>query len=297
MSKQNVQSETEKKEKKKEDGEKQIQEKLEAHAIQKHNKENENLILMTQNYHKYFDNTCECSTIAVPSRILNNAKTNWMSSDKLNELRRKAHEAVRMHKVFILKGFFHTVRKALTDRGWVSDSVLSSSSRLIRSKSFPRLRKLTFTKLEGRRAVLDSYLRILCKLCRRGDRENRRKRECASCWDWTTSISFALSDIFRSASGAFCRDFSSTRRSICFGAFEGTNRVRFRAATNRFHFSFSQCIDQNFRLDASHQESEHSDQSLYKVAVHIEGRFVFGFKGLSLVLRRGKVRSLLPALF
>lgn len=119
MSKQNVQSDAEKKEKKKEDEEKQIQEKLEAHAILKHNKENENLILMTQNYHKYFDNTCECSTIAVPSRILNNAKTNWMSSDKLNELRRKAHEAVRMHKVFILKGFFHTVRKALTDRGWV----------------------------------------------------------------------------------------------------------------------------------------------------------------------------------
>lgn len=42
-----------------------------------------------------------------------------MSSEKLNELRRKAHEAVRMHKVFILKGYFHTVRKALCDRGWV----------------------------------------------------------------------------------------------------------------------------------------------------------------------------------
>lgn len=121
MSKQNVPADSEKKEKekKKEDDEMNIQEKLEAHAIQKSNKENENLILMTQNYHKYFENACECSSIAVPSRILNNAKTNWMSSDKLNELRRKAHEAVRTHKVFILKGFFHTVRKALTDRGWV----------------------------------------------------------------------------------------------------------------------------------------------------------------------------------
>lgn len=106
-------------EKKKEDEEKHIQEKLEAHAIQKMNKENENLILMTQNYHRYFENVCECSTIAVPSKILNNAKTNWMSSEKLNELRRKAHEAVRQHKVFILKGYFHTVRKALCDRGWV----------------------------------------------------------------------------------------------------------------------------------------------------------------------------------
>lgn len=118
MSKQNVSSDSEKKEKKKEDDEKLIQEKLEAHATIKSNKENENLILMNQNYHKYFDQ-CECSSIAVPSRILNNAKTNWMSSEKLNELRRKAHEAVRMHKVFILKGFFHTVRKALIDRGWV----------------------------------------------------------------------------------------------------------------------------------------------------------------------------------
>lgn len=106
-------------EKKKEEEGKHIQEKLEAHAMKKLNKENENLILMTQNYHKFYENTCECSTIAVPSKILNNAKTNWMSSEKLNELRRKAHEAVRMHKVFILKGFFHTVRKALIDRGWV----------------------------------------------------------------------------------------------------------------------------------------------------------------------------------
>lgn len=120
MSKPNGPSDGEKKEKRKEEDEKHIQEKLDAHAIQKSNKENENLILMTQNYHKYFENTCECSTIAVPSRILNNAKTNWMSSEKLNELRRKAHEAVRSHKVFILKGYFHTVRKALTDRGWVS---------------------------------------------------------------------------------------------------------------------------------------------------------------------------------
>jgi delta-aminolevulinic acid dehydratase/porphobilinogen synthase len=115
----NVETNISKEEKKKEDEERHIQEKLRQHAIQKMNKENENLILMTQNYQKYFENHCECSTIAVPSKILNNAKTNWMSSDKLNELRRKAHEAVRQHKVFILKGYFHTVRKALCDRGWV----------------------------------------------------------------------------------------------------------------------------------------------------------------------------------
>lgn len=107
------------KEKKKEDEERLIRDKLEAQALQKMHKENENLILMTQNYQKYFENNCDCSTLALPSKILNNAKTNWMSSEKLNELRRKAHDAVRCHKVFILKGYFHTVRKALTDRGWV----------------------------------------------------------------------------------------------------------------------------------------------------------------------------------
>jgi hypothetical protein len=123
MSKQNAVSDNEKKEKKKDDVDDQaVQEKLETQAAQKLNKANENLILMTQNYNKYYyENHCEhCSTISLPSKILNNAKTNWMSSEKLNDLRRKAHEAVRMHKVFILKGFFHTVRKALIERGWVS---------------------------------------------------------------------------------------------------------------------------------------------------------------------------------
>lgn len=99
--------------------EKQIQERLESQAMLKMKKENENLILMTQNYQRFFENACECSTIAVPSKILNNAKTNWMSSEKLNELRRRAHEAVKLHKVFIVKGYFHTVRKSLCDRGWV----------------------------------------------------------------------------------------------------------------------------------------------------------------------------------
>lgn len=94
-------------------------------------KENENLILMTKNYQKFFENQCECSSLSLPSKLLQNSKTNWMSSDKLNELRRKAHEAVRLHKVFILKGYFHTVRKALTDRGYVER--MENHSRCVRS--------------------------------------------------------------------------------------------------------------------------------------------------------------------
>lgn len=106
------------------DEEKHIQEKLTSKAMEKAFKESENLILMTQNYERFFENSCECSTIAVPSKILNNAKTNWMSSDKLNELRKKAHDAVKAHKVFIVKGYFHTVRKSLNDRGWVSSKII-----------------------------------------------------------------------------------------------------------------------------------------------------------------------------
>lgn len=70
-------AESDEKQKEEEEG-KLIQERLESNARQKMNKENENLILMTQNYHKYYENTCECSSIAVPSKILSNAKTNWL---------------------------------------------------------------------------------------------------------------------------------------------------------------------------------------------------------------------------
>lgn len=148
MSKQNVSTEIEKKENNTADEEKQIQQIHEKRALQKTNKENENLILMTQNYHKFIDH-CECSTIAVPSKILNNAKTNWMSSEKLNELRRKAHEAVRLHKVFILKGYFHTVRKALTDRGWVSlvrydDLIIGKKNEFV-----PKVEKIDVHKARG----------------------------------------------------------------------------------------------------------------------------------------------------
>lgn len=112
MIKQNVPSDDEKTDNRKESD--QVQEDVQVEQNRPNSKENENLILMTQNYQKFFENNCECSSLSVPSKLLNNAKTNWMSSDKLNELRRKAHDAVRAHKVFILKGYFHTVRKALT---------------------------------------------------------------------------------------------------------------------------------------------------------------------------------------
>ena len=43
----------------------------------------------------------------------------WMTSDRLNELRKRTHEAIRNHKVFSIRGCFSTIRKALLLRGYV----------------------------------------------------------------------------------------------------------------------------------------------------------------------------------
>lgn len=43
----------------------------------------------------------------------------WITSDRLNELRKRTHEAIRNHKVFSIRGCFTTVRKALLLRGYV----------------------------------------------------------------------------------------------------------------------------------------------------------------------------------
>lgn len=42
-----------------------------------------------------------------------------MTSDRLNELRKRTHEAIKNHKVFSIRGCFATVRKALLLRGYV----------------------------------------------------------------------------------------------------------------------------------------------------------------------------------
>lgn len=43
----------------------------------------------------------------------------WITSDRMNELRKRTHEAIRQHKVFTIRGCFATVRKALLLRGYV----------------------------------------------------------------------------------------------------------------------------------------------------------------------------------
>uniref|UniRef100_A0A1B0GHY1 Putative tubulin glycylase 3a-like protein n=1 Tax=Lutzomyia longipalpis TaxID=7200 RepID=A0A1B0GHY1_LUTLO len=42
-----------------------------------------------------------------------------ISTERLNELRKRAQEAQRNHRVFTIRGCFYTVRKALLQRGWV----------------------------------------------------------------------------------------------------------------------------------------------------------------------------------
>lgn len=43
----------------------------------------------------------------------------WVSVEHLNELRNQAEVAIKQHKVFMIRGGFHSLRKALLKRGWV----------------------------------------------------------------------------------------------------------------------------------------------------------------------------------
>ncbi|XP_058819904.1 tubulin glycylase 3A-like isoform X1 [Topomyia yanbarensis] len=52
-------------------------------------------------------------------KFINPFKNNWINADRLNELRKRVHDATKHHRVFLLRGSFHTVRRALVERGWV----------------------------------------------------------------------------------------------------------------------------------------------------------------------------------
>lgn len=45
--------------------------------------------------------------------------SSWISSERLNELRKKVQEAIKAHKVFTVRGCFHTVRRSMAERNWV----------------------------------------------------------------------------------------------------------------------------------------------------------------------------------
>ncbi|XP_036321345.1 tubulin glycylase 3A [Rhagoletis pomonella] len=54
---------------------------------------------------------------APPSNYCN--RRTWITTDRLNELRRRAQEAVKHNKTFTIRGSFHSVRNALVTRGWI----------------------------------------------------------------------------------------------------------------------------------------------------------------------------------
>jgi tubulin monoglycylase TTLL3/8 len=68
--------------------------------------------------------SCDCNSITVPQTkyLPSTYKSSLISAERLNELRRKVQEAIRQHKVFTVRGCYHTVRKSLTERGWVEKS-------------------------------------------------------------------------------------------------------------------------------------------------------------------------------
>ncbi|KAH8279933.1 hypothetical protein KR054_011333 [Drosophila jambulina] len=47
------------------------------------------------------------------------ARRTWITTERMNELRRKAQEAAKQNKIFTIRGCFNSVRNALLTRGWV----------------------------------------------------------------------------------------------------------------------------------------------------------------------------------
>lgn len=92
----------------------------------------------TMNYSSctgYSESTCLCSTIddgnqsmAVAAaatttttlkRMSYMERRNWITTDRLSELRKKAQDAMKHRKIFTIRGCFYSIRKSLVQRGWV----------------------------------------------------------------------------------------------------------------------------------------------------------------------------------
>lgn len=71
----------------------------------------------------YSESTCLCSSVddgmqsALKSRVSYLERRNWITTERLGELRRKAHDAMKTHKVFTIRGCFYSIRKSLVQRG------------------------------------------------------------------------------------------------------------------------------------------------------------------------------------
>ncbi|XP_030080563.1 tubulin glycylase 3A [Drosophila hydei] len=63
------------------------------------------------------NNKENCKLQGAPTNYI--ARRTWITTDRMNELRRKAQEAAKQNKIFTIRGCFHSVRNALLARGWV----------------------------------------------------------------------------------------------------------------------------------------------------------------------------------
>ncbi|KAH8325743.1 hypothetical protein KR067_006522 [Drosophila pandora] len=61
--------------------------------------------------------TAKTTPLGAPTNYV--ARRTWITTDRMNELRRKAQEAAKQNKIFTIRGCFNSVRNALLARGWV----------------------------------------------------------------------------------------------------------------------------------------------------------------------------------
>lgn len=73
----------------------------------------------------YSETTCLCSSYDDTTALTNSKRLsfsdrrNWITTERLYELRKKAQDAIKHRKTFTIRGCFYSIRKGLIERGWV----------------------------------------------------------------------------------------------------------------------------------------------------------------------------------
>lgn len=73
----------------------------------------------------YSETTCMCSSYDDAATLINSKRLsysdrrNWITTERLYELRKKAQDAIKQRKTFTIRGCFYSIRKGLIQRGWV----------------------------------------------------------------------------------------------------------------------------------------------------------------------------------
>lgn len=68
------------------------------------------------------ESSCLCSNVddsIQPRRLPLVEPRNWITINRLCELRKQAQAAIKEHKIFMIRGCFYSIRKSLLQRGWV----------------------------------------------------------------------------------------------------------------------------------------------------------------------------------